>query len=408
MNSEILLFAFLLLVSSTFSGSEMALFSLSDAKIRSLVDQRRKNAKTLQEIRSLINTGATAFATVVATEAFGSRGLGIATGVMTIVILYVGEIIPKTIAQKYNVALSLAVAPLMKVTMFLLTPVLWVVNGITHAFQKSFGLQQMGLNISEDDVRAMISLGHEEGSLEKGEKEMIERVFLLNDITAEDVMTPEDYMVGFDSDAKISDVLPLIQESAYSRYPVYHPETGDVEGIVYIKDVFNYLANERDADSLEVPVQRLVKPASFVPGTMHIDDLLKFFQKKHQHIAIVVDEFGTVLGLVTLEDLLEEIVGEIIDETDVDSDLIQRVDKYSILLDPRITIGKVNTFFNSTLKGSRHKTVGWLLLREFGHIPKKGDSKEISGYKFVIEDADERRMKRVLMVKTPEVKQPPQ
>ncbi len=418
MNSELFLFLLLLGLSGFFSCAEMALFSLSDAKVRTFVEQNKKNGKVLAEIKerpqqllialliviTFVNAGATAMATVVGTEIFGSNGAGIAAGVMAFLILFFGDIIPKVIAQKYASSIVLAIAPLLKFTVFILTPIVFVMDLLTKVFLRLFGLEEVRFGVSEEEVKALLTLGHEGGAVESGEREMIERVFLLNDITAEDVMTPEEYMVGFDADTPLLKALPLMEDTGYSRYPVFHPETGQVEGIVYIKDVFAILAHQPSAEELQKRIDKLMKSASFVPGTMHIDDLLKFFQKKHQHIAIVVDEYGTVLGLVTLEDLLEEIVGEIIDETDVDSDLIQRVDKNSIIVDPRITIGKVNTFFNSNLKGSRHKTIGWLLLREFGRIPEKGDSVVVNGYKCIVEDADERKMKRVMMIKTPSVR----
>jgi putative hemolysin len=418
MNSELFFFLLLLGLSGFFSCAEMALFSLSDAKIRTFLEQNKKNAKVLAEIKkqpqklliailisiTFVNSGATAMATVFATKAFGSNGAGIAAGVMAFLILFFGEIAPKVVAQKYSSKIVLAIAPMLKVTMLVLTPIIFVMDNLTKVFLKVFGLQEVRLGVSEDEVKALLTLGHEEGAVESGEREMIERVFLLNDITAEDVMTPEEYMVGFDADTALQKSLPLMEDTGYSRYPIFHPETGQVEGIVYIKDIFAILAHQPSTEELQKRIDGTMKPASFVPGTMHIDDLLKFFQKKHQHIAIVVDEYGTVLGLVTLEDLLEEIVGEIIDETDVDSDLIQRIDKNSIMIDPRITIGRVNTFFNSNLKGSRHKTMGWLLLREFGRIPEKGDSIVVNGYKCIVEDADERKMKRVMMIKTPSVR----
>jgi CBS domain containing-hemolysin-like protein len=285
-------------------------------------------------------------------------------------------------------------------------------NVLVTAFQKVTRIPEATFGVTEDEVRAMVTMGHESGSFEKDEKEMIERVFLLNDITAEDVMTPSEYFVSFDLDTTLRDALPVIMESGYSRFPVEKSDSSAVEGIIYTKDVFAFLArHEMSLDEatkgdgagdsvLNTSVAELMKPPVFVPATARIDDLLKEFQKHRKHIAIVVDAHGSILGLATLEDLLEEIVGEIIDESDVDEATIRRVDKETIEIDPRITIGKVNTFFNSTLKGSRQKTVGWLVLKNFGRIPEKGDSVTVDDYKFIVEEADERRIKRLLMIKT--------
>ncbi|MFC1598132.1 hemolysin family protein [Patescibacteria group bacterium] len=420
MDSIIYILVILILLSGFFSGAEIALFSLSQAKVRSLLEQDRKNAKLLERIKNepqkllitilicnnLVNIGASSLATVVAIERFGSIGAGIATGIMTFLILFFGEIIPKSIAQRSSTKLSLYIAPVMRAVMFVLTPLVWAINGLTSGFQKLVRMPETTTGISEEEVRAMVNLGHEAGKFEADEKEMIERVFLLNDITAEDVMTPEEYFVFFETNDTMGAVLPVIEESGYSRFPVLHPNSKEVEGVVYLKDIFTLFASDEMGKVcsnyegiLSTKVSAIIKKPEFIPETMPVDDLLKDFQKKHIHIAIVVDEHGTTRGLVTLEDLLEEIVGEIIDETDVDDTMIQRIDKNSVLVDSRVSIGQVNTFFNSRLEGARQKSVGWLVLKKFGRIPDKGDAVTIGNYKFIIEEADERKIKRLLIVK---------
>ncbi len=411
----------LILMSGFFSGAEIALFSLSGAKMRSLLDSEEKNITLLKKVKSdpqkllitiliannFINIGASSLATVVAIDKFGNAGAGIATGVMTFLILFFGEIIPKTIGQKYTERMSLTIAPFMWVIILILLPFVWVMNMLTQVFQKLFRIDAELGGVSEEEVKAMVDMGHEEGTVEHDEKEMIQNVFLLNDITAEDVMTPEEYFVSFNTNVTIREVLPVIQESGYSRFPILNTG-GEVEGVLYIKDVFALLAKqagpEAQSDIYEMEIEELMKPALFVPETTIVDGLLKDMQSKRQHIAIVVDEHGAVRGLVTLEDLLEEIVGEIIDETDIDEKHIQRISKSTIMIDPRIAVGKVNTFFNSVLSAPPQKTIGWLVLKEFGRIPDKGDEVDVEGYKFIVEEADDRRMKRLQMVKTAAVK----
>lgn len=426
MEPEIALLLILIILSGFFSGAEIALFSLSNAKLRTLLEQNEKNAKLLERVKSqpqkllitiliannFINIGASSLATVVAINRLGSAGAGIATGIMTFLILFFGEIIPKSIAQQNPVKVGLKIAPAMRVIMAILLPLAWFMDSLTKLVQKAFGLKDIQLGISEEDVKALVNLGHEEGSFRANEKRMIEKVFLLDDITAEDVMTPAEYIVGFDVTQSLDEALPVMMASGHSRFPVYTSNhEGDVAGVLYVKDVFKYIA-EQLIENSEHPEQvfgesvtSFVQPALFVPETIVIDQLLKDFQSKRRHIAVVVDEHGSIQGIVTLEDLLEEIVGEIIDETDVDENLIKRIDEKTVLVDPRISVHKINVFFNSKLKAQRQKTIGWLVLKHFGRIPDKGDSVDIDDYKFIVEEAEDHRIKRLLMIKTPKAKQ---
>ncbi len=422
MSFEIFFLIALVLLSGFFSGAEIALFSLSEAKMRMILERGKKNAEILEALKAqpqrllitilignnLINIGASSLATVVAIEKMGSAGAGVATGIMTFLILFFGEIIPKSIAQRNPEKVSLLISPWMRFIKWALIPFVWLMYFLSVGFQKMVGAKKLPSRVSEEDVKAMVDLSHEEGGVRKNEKEMIEKVFLLDDITAADVMTPKDYMVGFDAETTLASAIPIIEESGYSRFPVLK-KNGEVEGIVYIKDVFAYIADrvskagdQCEKDNKEIMEERiatLAKSALYIPVTMHVDDLMKDFQKKRKHIAIVVDEYGATHGLVTLEDLLEEIVGEIIDETDVDENLIKRIDEKTIMVDTRVSIGKVNWFFNSELPGPEQKTVGWLVLKQFGRIPEKGASTTIENYKFIVEEAEDRRIKRLLMIK---------
>lgn len=422
MNSEIYFLIVLILLSALFSGAETAFFSLSKAHVHALVGQKKRNAKTLEKIKSdpqlllitillgnnLVNISASSLATVIAIEKFGSLGAGIATGVMTLVILFFGEITPKSFAQKNASSIALRVAPLMRLIMFLLVPFVWVMNVITNSIQRLFGVSEQSLHVSEDEVRAMLHLGHKEGVVEQDEKDMIEKVFQLNDITVEDVMTPEEYIIGFNMDTTIGEALPIIEGSGHSRFPVYSNDDDEIEGVVYLKDVFSLIisreSEQKNVRVTDTKISDLMKPPMFVPETMLVDDLMREFQKRRVHIAVVVDEHGSVEGLVTLEDLLEEIVGEIVDETDTSSEHIERIDPNTLLVNPRVTIGRVNAMFKSQLKGSKQKSIGWLVLKEFGRIPDKGDSLTIDDYKFIITEAEEHRIRKIQIIRTAKAK----
>lgn len=422
MDPQIYLLLALIIASGFFSGAEIALFSLTQGAIRSAINRKAKHAHKLELItknrqrllitiligNNFINIGASSIATVVAIERFGSAGAGIATGIMTFLILFFGEIIPKSFGQQHAEKIALIISPWMRLIMIILTPFVEIMYWLTRAVQAVVGGNTMTPTVSEEELKAMVSIGHEEGQFEQDEKDMINKVFLLNDICAEDVMTPDEYIVGFTADTTLREAIPVMHESGYSRFPVYSQAADtDIQGVIYLKDVFVQISQEYAVGSntsyeevMSQRVSEVMKNAVYVPQTMLVDDLMKDFQKRHVHIAIVVDEHGATRGLVTLEDLLEEVVGEIVDETDVDAEMIQRIDKNTIIVNPRIAIGKVNTFFNANFPGARQKSMGWLVLKEFGNIPRKGDAVEINGYQCIVEEAEERRIKRLKIVRT--------
>lgn len=424
MDLEIYILFILLLFSAFFSSAEIAFFSLSQARIRSLVEKKVKNASLIETLKknpnrllvtiilanTVTNLTAASIATVIAMERFGSFGAIIGVTLMTLSILFFGEIIPKSFAEKNVTSLALKFAPVIRILSWVLFPIVFIMDTVSNSIKKILKGEPDENSVSEEEVKAMVLMGHEEGNVEADEKEMIEKVFQLNDITAADIMTPEEYMVSFQKSMTIGEVLKIIQDTGHSRFPVLS-DTGAVEGILYIKDVFSRLAtqytqeNQDGAeDLLATKVASLTRPAIFIPENTQADELLKEFQKKRKHIGIVVDEHGNVQGLITLEDLLEEIVGEIIDESDSDEKMIEYIDDSTIEIDPRISIENINKHFDARLKGSKHKTIGWLVLKHFGRIPEKGDQVLIDDYKFIVEEADDRRMKRLTMIKTPKAK----
>lgn len=410
------LVAALIIVSGFFAGAESALFSLSRAQIQKALDSKTKHAQLLEQLKSdpqrllitivfcrnLAKLSSAILAGIIAYKQHGLIGTILALAILLVVVLYFGEIIPKAYAQKHAVRIALRIAPFMRLLLVILFPLIFVFYTIAVALRKIFGLKERDMDISEEDIRALVNRGQQSGTFEEDEREMIEKVFLMNDITVEDVMTPEEYVIGFDADMQFREAIPIMYQSGHSRFPIYSLDQGDVQGVLYLKDVFTLISQGYDhaEELLNREVSTLQKTPLFVPETMHIDDLLREFQKKHIHIAIVVDEHGVVQGIVTMEDLLEEIVGEIIDETDADSELIEKIDASTIIVDPRVTIGQVNSVFQTNLKGSRQKTIGWLVLKHFGRIPAKGDSVTIADHKFVVEEAEEHRIKRMTIIKT--------
>jgi len=416
MTTQLIVLFVLLVLSAVFSGIELAFFSLSDIKVRNLVDKKVKNAKLVKKLKdnpekllitilignNVVNIGAASLATVLATDLFGSSGVGIATGVMTFLVLVFGEITPKSIANAKNEKISLLMARPLILLMYILYPIIAILELITKLITKVTGAKEGSL-VSEEELKTMAKMGVEEKAIEGYEGEMISKVFELNDITARDIMTVKNEMQTFDSQMKLCDALPEISISPFSRIPVYENDKDNIVGVVYAKDVLKEgskcIADPDEYDDQNMKLSDIARKPLFIHADKLINDLLKDFQKRHIQISLVVDESGSLLGLVTLEDILEELVGEIIDETDIEKDLIKRLDKKNILVDGMTEIEDIMDFFNIKINAPRKEFISKFLLDNFGKIPEVGDEIEIDEIIYFISDADERKINKIKITK---------
>ncbi|MHC1599371.1 MAG: hemolysin family protein [Candidatus Methanospirareceae archaeon] len=316
----------LLLLSGFFAGSETALIKIGRIKARSLLKRGVKGADTVQKLvnepeallttvlvgNNIVNIAASVLAASLAVEYFGGWGVPIAIAVMTFLILTFGEIMPKTFAVHHAERFSIAVSKPLEILIFVLRPVAKVLSVMTHAFGKVLGLKmQQRRLLSEEEVKTFLDIGEEDGAIEGDEKEMINGVLKLDYITVKNVMTPKEDMVCLEAHQSVDSAVELIKKSGYSRIPVFEGTEDNIVGILYAKDL---LINANDST---ISLKKLVKSAYFVPETARVDDLLKEFREGKFHIAVVTDEEGRIKGLVSIEDLLEEIVGSIYDEYDV-------------------------------------------------------------------------------------------
>ncbi len=323
---EIIVLFVLLLLSAFFAGSETALIRIGRVKARSLLKRGVKGADTVQKLvnepdallttvligNNIVNIAASALATSIAIEYFGVWGVGIAIGVMTFLILTFGEIIPKTFAVHHAERFSIAVSKPLGILIFVLRPVTKVVSVMTNAFGKLLGLKlQQKRLLSEEEVKTFLDIGEEDGAIEEDEKEMINGVLKLDYITVKNVMTPKEDMVCLEANQSVDSAVELIRRYGYSRIPIFEGTEDNIVGVLYAKDL---LINVNDS---AISLKKLMKSAYFVLETARVDDLLKEFREGKFHIAIVTDEGGRTKGLVSLEDLLEEIVGSIYDEYDM-------------------------------------------------------------------------------------------
>jgi putative hemolysin len=323
-----LIFIFLIFLSALFSSAEIAFFSLGRAKALTLVEKNKKNAKLIWALKqkpqkllitilignNIVNVLTASLATALTTKTFGSYGVGIATGVVTLVILVFGEITPKSIAQKNNILIAQKTAKLLTLLNWIFAPIIWLLTRWNNFIIKKFIKTAPGKLVSEEEIRALTRLGVEAGAIDFHERELIERVFRFDDILVREIMTPRYKMISLNGEVPVDQIAHFISQSGFSRYPVYLNDQDHVIGYVHVNDIMKALnSNQR-----EQPLRELIRPVITVRDSRQIESLFRLMIKKHEHLATVKKPGKNIeiVGLVTLEDILEELVGEIGDETD--------------------------------------------------------------------------------------------
>ena len=406
-------FLFFLVLSACFEVAETALFVASDVRIQILLQKGDERAKIVQKLRNnkrkLISTlllcmtfcdiAATSIATVMATYYFDDAAVGIAIGVMTLVVLIFVRILPKSYAIRHPEQWSLFFARPVSFLIFIFTPFVILVNAVVNPFLKQWGAAMHTIS-SEEEIKTIASLGAKTGTLGTEEKELIDRVFLFNNITASDVLTPKEVMLSLDGERTIDEILPIVITAKFSRFPVYLGNDDNIIGIIHIKNIFEKITGT-SSSTKTIKIKDIITPAFFVSETELIDVLFRTFKKMRTHMAIVLNNQQTVVGLVTLEDLLEELVGEISDESDIDEHIIKRIDKYTVLVHGDIEIADVNRFFNTKIDASEERTIGRLLTKINKKTPSTHQQIELAKDVFAtIEHVSHRRILRVKLKKT--------
>jgi CBS domain containing-hemolysin-like protein len=343
---------------------------------------------------NVVNIAASAMATVIATDYFGDSGPGIAVGVLTILILIFGEITPKSLATRFSERISLFIAPVIYGFMRLIYPLVWLFQLFTNWVQSSTRAIEDPL-VTESEVITLIEHGEEEGVIDTGEREMIERIFNFNDLKAEDVMTPRRQVFRLDGRRTLKEVLPEILEQNYSRIPLYAEDPDEIVSLVFLRDLINVIASGK----LDQPVVELGQEPLFTPANTPIDELIRTLRSKSLHLAIVVDEHGAMVGVVSLEDLLEELVGEIYDETVVKPDDLMELDESRILVKGTAELRIVEEFFGLDIPGKPTDTINRWLLEHTERIPAKDETFELDGLLIRVQDASTRRIHQVILQK---------
>ncbi len=406
------LLAFLLLASGFFSGSEIGLFRLSRSRRQHLVDEGGSRAAHLLDRlmsnpdralitilvgNNLVNIAAAAIATALAIRMFGSTGVGIATGVMTLLVLLFGEIIPKAYASRFSSKVSLRASPLLRLLQTLIFPVVWAFEQVTHLVFRMMGAGRAEQTFSStEEIRTLIAMGEEEGVLEEEEREMLHSVIDFGELMAKEVMVPRTDMVCLAARATVKEAVKTAVDSGFSRLPVFDGSLDNVVGVVFAKDLLAHLAMDKG----DVTVTKVQRQPMFVPESNTLDDVLRELQERRMHMALVVDEYGGTSGLVTMEDLLEEIVGEIFDEYDLRREAVRVLDENTAVVDARVHVDDVNDKFGTKLPEDEvFETVAGFVFHSLGRIPKEGETFEAHDLRVTVEKAINRRILRVRMVK---------
>lgn len=402
----------LLLLSAFFSGSETALFSLPRVvigRLRRTTGSGKHVAHLLDDPNRLLITillGNLTF-NILFSELVGVQALHIfepfpystylgsiaAVIVSTGLILLFGEIAPKTFAILNAERFALTVAMPLRLFSQIVLPILRVVLLLNNAILRAFGIdQEESPSISsEEELKTMVELGEEEGVLESSERMMIHKVFEFGDTLVRDVYVPRPEMVRVKSDITVEELTNIMRETGHSRFPVYGDTVDDIKGIVYAKDLFPYFWRGQT----NIPISRFLRPAYYVPGTKKVSDLLREFQTGRLHMAIVVGEYGGTRGLVTLEDLVEEVVGEIFDEYDERKMIVERLPDGDYLVDARVRLDELSENLGKTVHLRDCDTVGGLLYELLEHMPSPNESVEYSDFIFSAEELDRHRIRKV-------------
>ena len=384
-------------LSGFFSGLEVALVGVRKSKVIQLFNEGKKGSKALHKLKmnpswmmssvnlgnNLVNVGASALATSVAIRLFGNDGLGIAVGIMTFVILIFGEITPKTYCNANATKIALRYAPVLLTFSYVFYPVVKFFEIVTKGVVRITGSEYTPPPITEEEIKGVIDQGLEEKAIEKEEMELVHGALKFDDTVIRSVMTPRTKMFTLNSKMLLFEALPKINQMGHSRIPIYGQSGDDIVGFVHVRDVLVELEKDNKMASLE----QIARKPVFASQEKRVSSLLKEMQGRKTHMAIVIDEHGGVEGLVTLEDLIEEIVGEIEDETDLTRKTgYQKIDSDTIITNGDIEIDIINEVFKTNIpEGDDYASLNGLLHERLQDIPQEGDKIEIEELRIVVE-----------------------
>ena len=403
---QLLILILLLLMSAFFSSAETALTTVNKIRVRTLAENGDKQAEYVLKIiedpskmlsailigNNVVNLYASSLATVLATHIWGNKIVGIATGILTLLILIFGEITPKTVATIQAERIAFRFAKIIYYIMTVLTPVIFVVNQLSFLVLKLLrvDVKAKGESITEDELRTIVEVSHEEGVIESEEKKMINNVFDFGDAVARDVMLPKVNMTFVDVDATYDELMEVFRSEKYTRYPVYEETTDNVIGIVNIKDLFLIPKDK------EFKLRDYLREPYYTYEFKKTTELMVELRKTMNSVAIVLDEYGATAGLITLEDMLEEIVGEIRDEYDADEeDSIRKINPKEYVIEGAMKLDDLDDQLDLDLKSEDYDSVGGYIIGLLDHLPQAGEEVTSGNLRFVVDTVERNRIDKV-------------
>ncbi|MDO5522057.1 MAG: hemolysin family protein [bacterium] len=413
--TQLIILAFLILLSGFFSSAETALTTVNKLRLRSLEEEGNKNAVIVNKLvedptkmlsailigNNIVNLTASSISTQLATRLAHQSGLnmevslavGIATGLLTIIILIFGEITPKSLATINAESLSLKYAKIIYFLTQLLTPVIFIVNklsiGILLIFRIDPNKKQQA--ITENELRTIVDVSHEEGVIESEERKMITNVVDFGDSIAKDVMVPRVDVSFASIDLGYDELVELFSENKYSRLPVYEESTDNVVGIINLKDIFFYQGSKEDFD-----ISNIMREPYITYEFKHTSELLTEMKRDHISMSVVIDEYGSMVGIITLEDLLEEIVGEIRDEYDADEeDAIKMINENEYEVDGSTKLDDINEILELGIEAEEYDSIGGHVIFLLDHLPDAGETVTDGNVTYTVTEVDKNRIDKI-------------
>lgn len=405
-----ILLVLLVLMSAFFSSSETALINMSKIRLKYLVKEKVKNADKLEKLyedsnkligailigNNIVNVATSSIATIITTSRFSNAGLGISVGLTTLVILIFGEITPKNLALKNSESISLFVAPIILFLVRIFTPILFILNNISNLLSALLGQRNDDKKptITQDELKTIVDVSNQEGVLETDETEMIQNIFEFKDLTVDDIMIQRMDIVAISSEMSYDEIIDVFKNRQLSRLPIYEDTIDDIIGVLYAKDLFFTEQSKEDFD-----IKAVMREPVFVNEFVKISDFFKKMQQVKTHIAIVLDEYGGVAGIVTMEDLVESIVGDIYDEYDQQDEEVRKLKENIYVINGNSKLTEIQDLLQVELVSKDYESLGGYLMDKMGKIPTQGDIYEDENFKFVISSMDKNRINKVKVIR---------
>ncbi|MCI9583930.1 HlyC/CorC family transporter [Clostridiaceae bacterium] len=403
---QLIILLFLLALSGFFSSSETALTTVNKIRMRTLADAGDARASFVLKVignpskmlsailigNNIVNLYASSLSTMLATKLWGNEAVGLATGVLTLLILVFGEITPKTISTISAETIALRFARYIYVIMVVLTPVIAVVNQLSFMVLRLLRVDpnKKAEAITEDELRTIVEVSHEEGVIESEEKKMINNVFDFGDSVAKDIMVPRIDMSFVDVNAAYPELMDQFREEKYTRFPVFEETTDNVIGVINIKDIF------LGGDVEDFSVRKFLRQPLYTYEFKKVSELMLEMRKTDVNIVIVLDEYGATAGLITLEDMLEEIVGEIRDEYDGDEEeLVRELGECEYVVEGSMKLDDLNDRLGLSLESEDYDSIGGLVIGYLDHLPEEGEDVTIGNVRLVVEHVEKNRIDKI-------------